>query len=79
MAQKYQTLNQIMNEETFKEIIEEAKELSKKQFLLFGAQALGASEKTWDRLWNTPIIASYEGDTLINYELSEKKKMKYLI
>ena len=78
MSINQQTLNQIMNEDTFKEIVEKAKEISKKQFLAFSTGTMGLDESEFENLWKIPIISSYQGNTLINQELSEEREADVL-
>ena len=78
MALDQKKLNVIMNEEEFAEILEKAKELSKERILAFCKGILGTDEGEFEKLWKVPIISSYEGDKLINKELTEERKDEVL-
>ena len=67
-------LNELMQGNSLQEIIEKAKNESKRKFLEFTKGTLGVDASEWNRLWNVPILASYDFDSLISEDLSEDER-----
>ena len=61
-----------MAKDKFDELIERAKQDSKDDFLRFVKDIYGVDESIFDNIWEVPVIASWEGDTLVNTPLSTK-------
>lgn len=62
-----------MNNIDLKNMIEEAKEISKEQFIIFTKGIFDIEEDIWNHLWKVPIIASYEGDKILVNSLQEEQ------
>ena len=58
----------------FNELIERAKQGSKDDFLRFVTGIYGIDECVFENMWKVPVIASWNGDSLITTSLSTKTK-----
>lgn len=67
-----------MDNERFKEIIKKAKQASQDDFLRFVTGIYNVDEYVFEHIWEIPIIASWEGDTLITTPLSTKTEDELL-
>lgn len=56
------------------ELIKEAKEMSKSNFLAFAKGIYAVDENIFEHLWNVPIISSLEDDVIIKTTLSTKNE-----
>ncbi len=59
------TISKVANE-----LIEQAKQMSKEKFLTFAKEVYGIDEDAWEHLWQIPIVATYEDETIFPVELS---------
>lgn len=62
-------INKVANE-----LIEQAKQMSKEKFLIFAKEVYGIDEDAWEHLWQIPIVATYEDETIFPAELSSKNR-----
>lgn len=67
-----------MNKDKFDELIERAKQGSKEDFLKFVSGVYGVDECVFDHMWDVPVIAPYDGDTLVTTSLSTKTEDELL-
>lgn len=67
-----------MEKEKFDKLIERAKQGSKDDFLRFVTGIYSVDENVFDFLWDIPVIAPYDGDTLVTTSLSTKTEDELL-
>ena len=67
-----------MDKDKFNEIIERSKQGSKEDFLRFVTGIYGIDEHIFEHIWDVPVIAPSEGDTLVTTSLSTKTEDELL-
>ena len=67
-----------MDKDKFNELIERAKQGSKDDFLRFVTGIYGVDECIFDYMWDVPVIAPWNGDTLVTTSLSTKTEDELL-
>ena len=67
-----------MDKNKFDELIERAKQGSKDDFLRFATGIYGVDESMFNHIWEVPVIAPWEGDTLVTTALSTKTEDELL-
>ena len=67
-----------MDEDKFNELIEKAKQDSKEDFLRFVTGIYGVDKCVFDHMWDVPIIAPWDGDTLVTTSLSTRTEEELL-
>lgn len=67
-----------MDKDEFDELIERAKQGSKDDFLRFVTGVYGVDECVFDHMWEVPVIAPWDGDTLVTTPLSTKTEDEIL-
>lgn len=60
--------------DTFKELIKKSERKSKEDFLKFVTGIYGVDESFFEHIWDVPVIAPYENDSIITTSLSTKSK-----
>lgn len=67
-----------MDKDKFDKLIEKAKQDSKEDFLRFVTGIYGVDKCVFDHIWDVPVIAPWDGDTLITTALSTKTEDELL-
>ncbi len=67
-----------MDKDKFDELIERAKQGSKDDFLRFVTGIYGVDECVFDHMWEVPVIAPWDGDSLVTMPLSTKTEDEIL-
>lgn len=67
-----------MDKDKFDELIERAKQGSKDDFLRFVTGIYGVDECVFDHMWEIPVIAPWDGDSLVTMPLSTKTEDEIL-
>ena len=67
-----------MDKDKFYELIERAKQGSKDDFLRFVTAVYGVDECVFDHIWDIPVMAPWDGDTLVTTSLSTKTEDELL-
>lgn len=67
-----------MEKDKFNGLIERAIKGSKDDFLRFVTGIYGVNECVFDHIWDVPVIASWEGDTIVTTSLSNKTEDEIL-
>jgi len=67
-----------MDKDKFNGLIERAKQDSKEDFLKFVTGIYGVDKCVFDHIWEVPVIAPWDGDTLITTPLSTKTEDELL-
>ncbi len=67
-----------MEKDKFNGLIERAIKGSKDDFLRFVTGIYGVDECVFDHIWDVPVIASWEGDTIVTTSLSNKTEDEIL-
>ena len=52
------------------QLINQAKDLSKERILAFAQEIYGTPQNYWNHLWETPIVPTYDSDSIFPVELS---------
>lgn len=52
------------------QLINQSKDLSKERILAFAQELYGTPKNYWDHLWETPIVPTYDSDSIFPVELS---------